>query len=241
MNHQTASGKPEVVLQNASVDAVKSELINNMINGGYRVTKDTSYELSFDKPVQNIAAAALLGSRYDAQPNARVTYTIASMGPNIRVVADLAVITNPGSSFERRTEFNNSQDSAQIQAMLDNLKLFVDPNSPGAIARKNGIVMGLKTLTPEEAKKANLNPSSENGRYVFIVDPGSVAERAGVKKGDMFLSFAGRSMNTQEDILQVVSQTKPGATVPVEIERAGEVIKMSFAFQKPAQTAAAKR
>jgi len=72
-----------------------------MVNGGFRITKDTSYELTFDKPVENIAVAVLMGSKYDSQPNARVSYTFAQVNDTTRVVADVAIITNPGSAFER--------------------------------------------------------------------------------------------------------------------------------------------
>lgn len=47
-----------------------------------------------------------------------------------RVVADFAIITNPGSSFERRTDFNNNQDSVQIQSMLDQIKAELEKPAP---------------------------------------------------------------------------------------------------------------
>jgi len=92
----TASGKPEVTIADASPDKVKPALVNQMVNAGFRITKDTSYELSFDKPTQNLAAAVLLGSKYDAQPNERVSYTFAPSGTSTRVIADIAMITKPG-------------------------------------------------------------------------------------------------------------------------------------------------
>lgn len=82
--------------------------------------------LKFDRPVTNILASALLGSRYDSQPNARITYMFSKFSSSIRVVADMAVITNPGSAFERRTPFNNNQDSLSIQQMMLNIKLMLE-------------------------------------------------------------------------------------------------------------------
>ena len=123
----TASGKPEVTIRQASPESVKAAIVNGMLNRGYRITRDTQFELSFDRPVDNVLAAALLGSRYDAIPNARVTFQIAHLAPDVRVVADMAIITNPGSSFERRTDVSAGAEAPKIQEFLDQIAASVRP------------------------------------------------------------------------------------------------------------------
>ena len=66
----------------------------------------------------NPLVAVLMGSKYDAQPNARVSYQIAQLGDDVRVVADMAIITNPGSAFEQRMDVSAGADSPLIQAFL---------------------------------------------------------------------------------------------------------------------------
>ena len=56
--------------------------------------------------------------------------------PVTRVVADIAIITNPGSGFKPRTEMNGSQDSVQIQAMLDQIKATLEAPPPAPVAAK---------------------------------------------------------------------------------------------------------
>jgi hypothetical protein len=136
VTHATGSGKVEVGINGATPEIVKPGLVNKMVNYGYRITKDTPYEIAFDRPTDNLAASILLGSKYDAQPNARVSYFITATPPTVRVVADIAIITNPGSSFERRTEMNNSQDSVQVQALLDDLKMSLETPPPPVVATK---------------------------------------------------------------------------------------------------------
>jgi hypothetical protein len=126
VTHATGSGKVEVEINGTTPESVKASLVNSMINRGYRITKDTPYEIAFDKPVDNLAVAVLLGSKYDAQPNARVSYFIAATPPAVRVVADIAVITNPGSGFEQRTEMNASQASVEVQGLLDQVKVSLE-------------------------------------------------------------------------------------------------------------------
>jgi hypothetical protein len=121
VTHQTASGKVEVTVTGAQ-EPVKAELVNVMVNRGYTINRDSPFQIVFEKPIMNGLAAALLGSRYNSTPDARVSFTITQNGQATRIVGDLAVITNPGSGFEMRTDFNNSQDSAQIQLMLDGIR-----------------------------------------------------------------------------------------------------------------------
>jgi len=118
----TASRHPEVTISQTTPDKVKSALVSKMIDKGYRITKDSPYELAFDHPMDNILATVLLGSKYDSEPNARVSYSIAQSGEDVRVVTDLAAITNPGSAFERRTDLNGSAEAAKVQAFLDGLR-----------------------------------------------------------------------------------------------------------------------
>lgn len=132
VEHATASGKVETSITAPSADVVKSALVNEMVNRGYRITKDTPYEVAFDKPSDSVAAQLLFGSRYDGIPNARISYMIASTPPTVRVVADLAIITNPGSAFEQRMPLNNSQESVQAQALLDAVKYKIESPPPAA-------------------------------------------------------------------------------------------------------------
>lgn len=129
VTHDTASGKVETSIA-APPEAVKSALANAMVNQRYRISKDSQFEIAFDKPTENLAAVAFLGSRYDSTPNNRVSFYITPSPPVTRVVADFAIITNPGSSFERRTDFNNNQDSVQIQSMLDQIKAELEKPAP---------------------------------------------------------------------------------------------------------------
>ena len=121
--HYTASGKPEVTIHTENVSSVKESVVSRMINRGYNLIRDTDYQMVFDRPIDNVWAAAFWGSRYDGIPNARITYTFAVGTDTVRVVADLAIITNPGSAFERRSlEMNDAEVSLEFQAMLNQLR-----------------------------------------------------------------------------------------------------------------------
>ena len=121
--HHTPSGKPEVTIFSTDGELIKNLVISEMIDRGYSVSSEREYSIAFDRPVDNVFAAALLGSQYNSTPNARITYTVVRT-PNghSRVVATLQVVTNPGSSHERYTDASGNRDSVEIQALLDRVR-----------------------------------------------------------------------------------------------------------------------
>jgi hypothetical protein len=88
-------------------------------SAGFNLVRETYYQVAFDKPVENLLVGAFLGSGYNATPNERVSFTLVPAGPNTRVIADISVVTNPGSGFEQLTPFNNGPDSERMQEGLE--------------------------------------------------------------------------------------------------------------------------
>ena len=120
--HNTPSRKVEVTINNATNAQVAPLIINNMINFGYNISRSNDYMIVFEKSTDNVMASLFYGSRYDSQPNARITYSLAQLNNNVRVVADFKLVTNPGSAYERVTDFNESKETINYQRMLNDIK-----------------------------------------------------------------------------------------------------------------------
>ncbi|MBP6855689.1 MAG: trypsin-like peptidase domain-containing protein [Candidatus Pacebacteria bacterium] len=86
-------------------------------------------------------------------------------------------------------------------------------------------------LTAETAKKYNL--SVERGALVkgdgegFAVEPNSPAEKAGIKEGDVIISFDGRVVDSSHSLAALVAQKSPKDIVEVVISRSGKEMKLS--------------
>ncbi len=95
----TAAEKTEAVMT-GTPDVVASSLIDEMTDRQYVLTAQTDRSLQFDRPIDNVALYPSLGGTPDRLPRARVVMTLAPMGGDTRVAADLFVVKNPGSKDE---------------------------------------------------------------------------------------------------------------------------------------------
>jgi hypothetical protein len=121
----TPSGHPEVMISRTADNKVKAALVREMIAKGFHVTKDTPSELAFDKPLDDKQAQAILGNKVTSTANGRITYSITKVGDDVRVVADLTAVTNPGSASELSTDMNDAAKGApvhDVQSFLEDVR-----------------------------------------------------------------------------------------------------------------------
>lgn len=66
--HSTPSGRPEVSVNGRVAKQAHAEIMNLMLNNRYNVKATSDTLLVFEKPIENVLAVALLGSKYDSSP-----------------------------------------------------------------------------------------------------------------------------------------------------------------------------
>jgi len=75
----------------------------------------------------------------------------------------------------------------------------------------------IQTLSPELAGKFEV--AEHGGVLVGDILQGSPAERAGLKRGDVILDYAGRPVRKMQELQRLVASTPPGTPVPVRVLR----------------------
>lgn len=66
--------------------------------------------------------------------------------------------------------------------------------------------------------------TSDEGAFVQEVIQGSPAESVGIERGDVVLSISGETTTSAEDVARTVRDQRPGDTVEIRVERAGDFL-----------------
>jgi len=122
--YNTLSGKPEVIIEGVDKRTVVNKLNDEMINRGYNINETSEYKLVYGKDTESILTSMFFGSEYDAIPETRITINIVEYEDikQLRLIATLEVVTNPGSAFERTTDFTNSEEGRKYFKTLREIK-----------------------------------------------------------------------------------------------------------------------
>ncbi|MGC8792483.1 MAG: PDZ domain-containing protein [Bryobacteraceae bacterium] len=93
-----------------------------------------------------------------------------------------------------------------------------EPPEPPALTRSY-LGIGVAEIDAERAKALKL--SEERGVEITRVEPGSPAEKAGLKPGDVVLEYNGQRVEGTQQFVRMVRETPPGRRVTLLISRNG--------------------
>jgi serine protease Do len=75
-------------------------------------------------------------------------------------------------------------------------------------------------ITPVTRQLAEpLGLQAAEGALVRVVERGSPAEKAGMEPGDVIVQYNNQAIEESRELVRMVSRTKPGTTVPIEVMR----------------------
>lgn len=127
VKHNTPSGKPEITINNVTKQEVSDTLANKLTNICPNMVKADTNQIVCEAPVTDALSHAMLYTRYDSEPIARMTFNFLKVNKRgVRVVFNYAGISNPNSAFERRNDWNGSRDTLQVQKMLNDMKTYME-------------------------------------------------------------------------------------------------------------------
>lgn len=90
--------------------------------------------------------------------------------------------------------------------------------------------MGITTSDITEAYSRYLNLPM--GVYVVTVEPGSAAEAAGLRKGDVIIDVEGEPVTTADELNQIKSQYKAGDTITLTVNRNDMDVKITLTLEE---------
>jgi len=97
----------------------------------------------------------------------------------------------------------------------------------------------IQPMTKELAQSFKLE--EPNGALIASVEPGSPAEKAGLKPGDVVLAYNGQAIDDPNKLPRLVAATKPGSSASLKIWRAGKAEEVKFtAAELTSETKTAK-
>jgi serine protease Do len=87
--------------------------------------------------------------------------------------------------------------------------------------------LGVNVQTMNQALAESFGLDRAKGALVAAVTPGSAADQAGLKAGDVVLSFNGRPVTDSGELAAMVGEARPGDAAKLEIWRKGETRTLS--------------
>ena len=82
--------------------------------------------------------------------------------------------------------------------------------------------LGVVAFDKNTAQRYGYQLNIEKGLFVFRIVPGSPADRAGLRVGDVILKLAGKDTDSLVELRSVIEAQGVGANIPVLIARVGE-------------------
>ena len=99
--------------------------------------------------------------------------------------------------------------------------------------------LAIQGLTPELARAFGLDDA--RGAIVAGVDPDGPAAEAGLRRGDVIVSFRGRPVVSDNDVRTQLSRLKPGERAVLEIVRDGHRREVTMVLSEPPAEATQRR
>ncbi len=134
-------------------------------------------------------------------------------------------------------DFKDGLSGAEITGCLAAVDAYLSAHRPGGASADapagplHGTAkLGIHGLALSEANSKLFHTSINHGIFVVEVDHLSVGEIAGIKAGDVIVSYQGKPVSSVSDIQGAVAATAIGSTASVEVWRDGAPLKASAKF-----------
>jgi serine protease Do len=92
---------------------------------------------------------------------------------------------------------------------------------------------GLRMVTLDRELAHHFDLDVERGAYVRRVYPGSPAERAGLREGDVLVGIREAAVSAREDVTTALHSVPPRTSIPLSINRDGSTFAIRLQAERP--------
>lgn len=85
--------------------------------------------------------------------------------------------------------------------------------------------LGVRMIDLDPSIRYNLGYTGENGSAVYVINPGSPADLAGLKPGDVVLKYNGKTITDTRQLITLVQKTPINQKIKIEAWRDGEILE----------------
>jgi serine protease Do len=157
-----------------------------------------------------------------------------SGGPLINLKGEVVGINS--MIYSRTGGYMGVSFAIPIEVALDVAKQL---QSTGKVTRGR-LGVGIQPVTKDLAQSFKLDATG--GAVVVNVEKGSPADKAGLKVGDIILSYNGKKIEDPNELPRLVAASKPGEKASLEVWRSGKREQLSVAVGEfPAESTTASR
>lgn len=123
---------------------------------------------------------------------------------------------------------------------VDNVKSLLPQLEKDGKIKRGYMGVALQDISDEEAESIDLKTSK--GALVVHVEPGSPADKGGVKPRDLIIEFNGRTIKNSTELSKEVLKVSLGETVKVKLNRRGKMMDLTVKISdRPAEPKLAAR
>jgi hypothetical protein len=145
----------------------------------------------------------------------------------------LAVLTGATAAYAGSGEEKKTVEKRKVVIVDKDGKRHVW-ESDGLLMRRGYLGVGLTELTPE--LRTHFGVPEDAGAMVSKVEPGSPADKAGIRVGDVLTSVDGKDVESSWDVMAKVRGLEEGHQVPVEIWRGGKAQNLTVTIAEKERT-----
>lgn len=107
----------------------------------------------------------------------------------------------------------------------------VERPSDSFVTGKAALGITYREITAAESRKYQL----PQGVLVVLLSQGGAAQKGGMKSGDVIVSFDGKEITTDDELIELIDAKKPGDVVEVKVYRDGEYKELDVTLSEASE------